>query len=293
MSVVVTRETGYRGLTIPVRVGRSWKRFARGGFSVAGLVWLVILAIAAASRHQVVQIDIFDAFSPPSWTHPFGTNNMGQDMFWMCMDGLRYTLMVACGATTVAALVGTTIGIVSGMRGGWLDQVLMRFCDYIYSFPAFLCAIMLISMFGSNAFNVIWVLGITQWAGYARLARGQVLAIRQSDLTESARSLGASELYVSTRYVLPHVISPLVVYSAFTAANLVMLEAMLDIVGGIGPKPPMFSFGAILFQDVTNILGYPWLLLFPLALFVSMLVSFVVVGDGLQAAFDPRGGTSL
>ncbi len=279
------------------RLQRAWSRFAHDRMPVVGLLWLLILVIVAIFGQSLAPYplvgDLASANQAPSIAHLFGTNNLGQDMLTVCMYGIRYTLEVGAGATVIAFLIGVVIGLVSGMAGGIVDQILMRFTDLMYSFPSLLFAIMLVQLFGESVFSIAFVLGITQWAGFSRLTRGLVLSIRNSELVESGHAIGATPFFISTRYVLPHVINSIIVYTAFFAVNAITLEAMMSIFEGIGPNPPMMSFGSLLIAGVPNVLGFPWMMAMPVLVFISILIALVVVGEGLQAALNPKGTTTL
>jgi len=280
-----------------VRLRRGWKRFTQGPLSIVGLAWLIILAVVTLWGPQIAPYplagNIFDGNQAPSWRHLFGTNSVGQDMLTVCMYGIGYTMKIAVGATATSFAIGVGIGLLAGMAGGWLDHVLMRWTDFMYSFPSFVFAMMLIELTGQGILSVIVMLGITQWAGYSRLARGMTLAIRNSELVESGRAIGASSLFITTRYVFPQVLSSLIVYTAFFLVNIITLEAMLGIFYGVGPQPPDISFGALILLNTPSVLGFPWLLTMPVLVFISLLVALVLCGEGLQTLLSPKGTMSL
>lgn len=279
------------------RLRRGFGRFARGPLAVVGLVWLAVLLAVTLFAPQLapypVTGNILVANEAPSFAHWFGTNNVGQDMLTLCMYGVRYTLTIASGATVLAFGIGVLVGMVAGLQGGWLDQVLMRFTDFMYSFPSFVLAITVIEFTGQGILSVIVMLGLTQWAGFARLSRGMTLTLRSSELIESGLAIGASRAFILRHYVFPHVFSSISVYAAFFLVNIITQDGMLSLFYNVGPQPPNISFGSLLLLNTPDVLGFPWLLTLPVCVFVSILVSLILVGEGLQAVLSPKGSVSL
>lgn len=272
---------------------RGWRRFRAQKMALVGLGWLILFAVVALFGREIAPYplqyaNLFQGNQGPSLAHPFGTNNLGQDMLTLIMYGMRYTLAIGLGATAVALVVGVLVGVTAGMAGGGVDEVLMRFTDFMYAFPGFLFAIMLIHLFGQRIEAIIIVFGITQWAAFARLARGLALTVRHSDLVESGHAIGASGWFIGIRYILPQVVNHIIVYTAFAAVNIITLQAEMSLFFGTGPPLPAVSFGALVMQGTQYVLGYPWLLIFPVAVLISLLVALILVGEGLQAALSPR-----
>ncbi|GGJ13637.1 peptide ABC transporter permease [Alicyclobacillus cellulosilyticus] len=271
----------------------AWRRFVRSKLSVAGLVWLTLIAAATAfgpwlAPHRPTDMDFMHANEGPSWQFPFGTNNLGQDLFSMVLYGIRYSMVIAVVATAVAFLVGAVIGLAAGMRGGWVDHVLMRFTDFMFAFPGFYFAMILLVTLGRGMPSLILAIGVTQWAGFARLIRGLVLTMRDGDLVESGHAIGASTWYIATRYVFPNIVNSIIVYTAFTMANMMNQEAMLSLIG-FGPELPVVSFGTLMAMGATYDLGYTYLMYIPTSIFILTLMSLVAVGDGLQEMLSPKG----
>lgn len=276
------------------RKRRAWRRFARHKAAVVGLVWLCLIAVATIfgswiAPHPLVFANFEIANLPPSWQYPFGTNELGQDMFSMAIYGTRFSAIIAVCATLISFVIGSLVGLTAGMGKPWLDNVLMRFTDFMFAFPSFFFSVILLALMGRGVFSIAIAIGILQWAGFARLIRGLVLTIRDGDLVESGVSIGASPLFIATRYVFPNVISSVIVYTAFAMVNMLNIEAMLSLMG-FGPEPPKTDFGELIALGIHDILGYPWLMICPVAVFIVTLVSLVVVGEGLQSVWNPKGG---
>lgn len=277
---------------------KGWRRFAANRAALLGLLWLILFGVVAVWGRQLAPYsmqyaNLFAGNEGPSLLHPFGTDSLGQDMLTMVMYGLRYTLAVGFGATVVALVVGVFIGLTSGMAGRLLDEGLMRLTDFVYAFPGFLFAAFIVGAFHGQTEVVILAFGLTQWAGFARLTRGLVLTVRHSELVESGRAIGASRAFIALRYILPQVVNSIIVYTAFVAVNIITLQAELSLFYGTGPALPLISFGQLISQGTADVLGYWWLLVLPVGTLISLLVALVVVGEGLQAALNPKGNRIL
>lgn len=277
---------------------QGWRRFTDNKWAVVGFAWLLLLGVVAVFAHQLAPYpmqygNLFQANEGPSLMHPFGTDSLGQDMMTMVMYGLRYTLSVGFGATAVALGVGVVVGLASGMAERWVDEILMRLTDFMYAFPGFLFAVFIAIEFHGAMEAVILSFGLTQWAGFSRLTRGLVLTVRHSELVESGHAIGASRTFIAVRYVVPQVINSIIVYTAFVAVNVIILQTDLAVWGAAGPPLPEVSFGQLISLGTTDILGYWWLLVMPVATLVSLLVSMIIAGEGLQAALNPKGSRVL
>ena len=272
----------------------AWRRFKRNPMAVAGLVWVAIFFVIGVigpwiAPHNYATTNYFMANHGPTWAYPFGTDSLGHDMFSEILYSVRYALAIAVFATLAAFAVGTILGLWAGLKGGLVDSIIMRVVDFFFAFPAYFLELILVVKFGRGLGPMILALGIAGWAGYARLIRGIVLGMREGEMVEAARGLGASEFHVARRYLFPNVINTMVIQLAFGIPNDLIQQAALSIVG-MGLNPPLPSFGNMIAAAGGNILGYPWLLYYPAGIFAITLLSFLFVADGLQDALNPRGG---
>ncbi|MEK3736693.1 MULTISPECIES: ABC transporter permease [Paenibacillus] len=273
---------------------QGWKRFKRHRLAVIGLVWVVLFLIAGIIGPWVAPYDYrtgdFLAINQgPTWQHIFGTDNVGHDMFSQILFSVRSALIIAFGATLVSFIIGIILGLWAGLRGGIADMIIMRAVDFMMTLPGFLFALILVIMLGRGYLSLILAIGIPGWAGYARLIRSLVLSMRDGEMVEAARALGASQAHIARRYMLPNVIGSMGVSLAFGIPGDLIQIAGLSIFG-MGLRPPIPSFGSMIAQASENILGFPWLLYFPAGIFAITLLSFLFVADGLQEAFSPKGG---
>ncbi|PTQ57371.1 MAG: Oligopeptide transport system permease protein OppC [Candidatus Carbobacillus altaicus] len=272
--------------------GVLWRRFKRNKISLISLYFIVFLIALAIVGPLILPfdyktMDYTALYQKPSLKHWMGTDDGGRDMLTLIIYGLRNALIVGFGAGLVEILIGVTIGALAGYFGGRLDNILMRFVDIMFALPSFLLSLMLVVVLGRNLFTILLAIGLTSWAGMARLARAQVLSIKQVDYIEAARSLGASNSVIIFRYVLPNAVGPIFVSLSFNIPGAMMVESGLSLIG-LGIMPPMPSWGALINIGSRFILSTPHLILYPAITFALTILAFTFVGDGLRDAFDAK-----
>lgn len=273
----------------------AWQRYRRNPLAVMGLVWVILFMIIGIigpwiAPHNYATTNFLAANQGPSWAYPFGTDNLGHDMLSELLWSVQNALEIAFGATLVSFLIGVALGLWAGLRGGVADMIVMRLVDFMFAFPTFFLDLILVVKFGRGMLPILMAIGITGWAGYARLIRGLVLSMRNGDMVEAARALGAKQGHIARRYLFPNVMGSMAVSLAFGIPGDLTVMAGLSVVG-MGLRPPLPSFGNMIAQAGGNVLGYPWLLYFPAGFFAITLLSFLFVADGLQEALDPKGGS--
>nr|NNM89332.1 ABC transporter permease [Bacilli bacterium] len=273
--------------------GLAFRRYRRNKLAVFGLIWVALFLLIGVigpyiAPYNYQTANFLAANSPPSLAHIFGTDNLGHDMFSEIIWSVQNALEIAFGATLVSFLIGIVLGMWAGLRGGLADLIIMRLVDSMFAIPTYFLDLILVVSFGRGMGPILLAIGITGWASYARLIRSQVLSMRNSDMVEAARSLGASQTQIAWRYVLPNVMNSMVVALAFGIPGDLTVMAGLSVVG-MGLRPPLPSFGNMLAQSGVNVLGYPWLMYFPAIVFAITLLSFLFVADGLQEALNPKG----
>jgi ABC-type dipeptide/oligopeptide/nickel transport system permease subunit len=270
-----------------------WRRYRRNTMAVIGLVLVMLFIVIAifapliAPYHYNDQ-DLSLTWQPPTREHPFGTDDLGRDQLSRIIYAVRVAAVVGLGSTLLSLLIGATIGSISGMRGGIVDNLLMRLVDIFNSFPSILLAVVLATALGQSVFTIVIALAITGWAGYARLIRGQVLALRNQEYVHAARTLGARERHVILKYVLPNILGPIAVMLSFGIPYAMIAEAGLSIIG-VGIRPPEPSWGNLIQLGINKMRGFPHLAIWPTALFSLTLLAFTWLGDGLQEIFNAKG----
>ena len=237
-------------------------------------------------------MDLRNRLQPPFATleHPYGTDPIGRDVLARVVYGGRISLIVGTVSVLLAAFIGIVVGLLAGYRRGWLDTLLMRLVDVQLAFPFILLAITVIAVVGPGLWKVIFVMVVTQWVQYARLVRGQVLSLRERDFVQAAQALGASELRVIVRHILPNLIGPVIVLATLNVANNILLESGLTFLG-LGVDPLVPSWGGMLADGRNYLQTAWWVAMFPgLAITVTVL-GFNLLGDWLRDRLDPLGRT--
>ena len=225
---------------------------------------------------------------PPSRAHTFGTDELGRDILSRVIFGARISMLVGGCVVLLSLALGLIIGSIAGYYGGGIDRfVNVVLMNAFLSFPGILLAIAFIAFRGPGIFNLIFALSLGGWVGYARLVRGQVLAAREREFVEAARALGASDLRIIVRHILPNIIQPVVVQAAIGMAGAILAEATMSFLG-LGVPPPTASWGAMLNDGRAHLFDAPHLVLFPALAVMLAVLSFNFIGDALRDYLDPR-----
>jgi peptide/nickel transport system permease protein len=265
----------------------------RSPLATAGVVLVIVFTLFALFAPWIApqsprQIRLETRLSPPSAAHWFGTDELGRDIFSRIIYGARISMMVGAGVVTGSLLLGIMVGSIAGYYGGRLDRfVNIVVMNAFLSFPGFLLAIAFVAFLGPGITNLIIALVIGGWVGYARLVRAQVLAVREREFVEAARALGASDLRVIVRHILPNIIQPVIVQAAIGMAGAVLAEATMSFLG-LGVPPPAASWGSMLNDGRSHLFDAPHLVLFPAAAVMLAVLSFNFIGDALRDYLDPR-----
>ena len=270
---------------------KKFRTFARNKGALIGIFILLVFAVAAIfapllTPYDPTAQDLSSAFLSPSWAHPFGTDELGQDILARIMYGGRYTLAIGAVAVSIAAVVGVPLGLISGYFGGATDMVIQRVTDILLSFNPFLLALVLVAVFGVGIETVTIAAGVGVIPQFIRLARGQALSLREEVYVEAAIAFGESSPAILIRHVLRNALTPLIVYATLNIGVTILVAAGLGFLG-LGVQPPTSEWGTMLGTARSFIFKASYQLTFPgLAIFLAVL-SFNLVGDGLRDALDP------
>lgn len=229
--------------------------------------------------------------APPSIEsgHYFGTDQNGRDLLARTFYGTQVSLTVALIATFVSIFIGVAYGAIAGYFGGRIDQMMMRFVDIMYALPYILFVILLMVIFGRNVYLLFVAIGALEWLTMARIVRGQTLSLKNREFVEAARASGRGSLAIIFRHIVPNLTGPVVIYAALTVPEIVATESFLSFLG-FGVQEPLTSLGTLIAEGGDVIEVMPWLLWFPAAFLVALLLSLIFIGDGLRDAFDPKDG---
>ena len=296
----------------------AWTRLKRDKVAIAGGVFVLFLVLVAIFAPLIVKFlgdppgefhqNLVDTdggtllpkgtFGGWSWHHLMGVEPVnGRDIFSRIVYGARVSLLIAFFATLLSAVIGTTLGVVAGFFGGWVDSAISRLMDLFLAFPLLVFAIALVGVIPDKAFGLsgnglriamlIFVIGFFAWPYLGRIVRGQTISLREREYVEAARSLGATRRYILRTELLPNLVAPILVYSTLLIPTNILFEAALSYLG-VGVIPPTPSWGGML-SDAVSYYTLPSFMLWPgLAIFATVL-AFNLLGDGLRDAIDPRG----
>jgi oligopeptide transport system permease protein len=274
----------------------AWRRLKRNRLAVVGLVLLVLIVLACFLLPPLLDLDprTTDAArgaTPGSGQYLMGTDTLGRDYLARVLVGGQTSLLVGLVATLVCVLIGTLYGATAGYYGGRVDELLMRFVDFLYGIPYMFLVVLIMLMFDDaargNPLPVFLALGAVQWLSMARIVRGQVLALRHQEFVLAARLTGASDARIILRHILPNVLGIVIIYATLTVPAVIILESFLSFLG-LGVD---LSWGRLVAEAVgviNPIRSYGWLLLWPSLFLAATLFSLNFLGDGLRDAFDPK-----
>ena len=271
---------------------RGWRRALRRPPAVAGaVVVLVFSALAIGAPWIAIAEPLKTDWSlirkPPTWAHPFGTDDLGRDSFSRVVWGTRISMQAGVFAILLAIAIGVPIGLVAGYYRGAVDQVIMRLTDAWLSFPFLILAIGLVTILGPSLTNATVAIGLGATPTYIRLTRGLVLSTKEEDFVQGARALGARDLRVMGRHILPNIWSALVVQATVSIPGAIIAEAILSFLG-LGVQPPSPSWGTMLNAAQQFLETAPWMAWWPGLAIFCLALSFNLAGDGLRDLLDPR-----
>ena len=257
--------------------------------SMGILALIVILAtvIPFVSPYAYDQQDYTAINQGPSAQHWFGTDSLGRDIFVRCWAGARVSLLIALVATCINVIIGVLYGGISGYFGGRVDMIMMRGVEIIYTIPDLLWVIMLMVVMGSGLNTIIIAIAITGWGSMARLVRGQVLQLKQSEYVMASKTLGAGFGRIIFKHLIPNCMGPIIIDLTFSIPSAIFTEASLSYLG-MGIPVPLASWGTLANDGANMLLLYPYQLFFPALLISLTMLGFNLLGDGLRDALDPR-----
>ena len=259
-----------------------------------GLGIFVLLAVAAVLVGHFWQYSYTDITNDlnvaPSWSHPFGTNAIGNDMFAQVMAGVEKDIEIALTVAAMATLIGVTVGAIAGYYRGFVDSLLMRFVDLVLVLPVLAILIVLANKLAkqsSNWLGLAVIIGLLSWTYMARLVRADFLSLREREFVEASRALGATNRRIIVKHMLPNAVGPIIVNATLTVALSIIFESTLSFLG-LGVQPPNVSLGLLVNQGQDSATTEWWLFVFPVAFLIILILSIFLIGDGLREAFDPK-----
>jgi peptide/nickel transport system permease protein len=271
----------------------AWRRLLSSWNGRVGLVLITLILLIGVFTPVVDAYDartdsnLAEARQAPSFEHPFGTDRLGRDVFRRVMHGARISLVIGFVVVFVSGAIGTTLGLIAGYFGGWLDTLIMRLMDILLAFPAILLAIAIVAVRGPGLFNTILAVAVVGIPGYARVVRSMVLSLRERDYVDAARMVGVSNSRIMFGHILPNGLTPIIVQMTLGVGGAIVFSAALGFLG-LGVQPPTPEWGAMIADGLPLLNQAPYLVFYPgMAIMVTVL-AFNLFGDGLRDALDPQ-----
>ncbi len=257
------------------------------GLAITLITLLLALFAPAIAPYDPDAIDVKQILLSPSASHWMGTDGLGRDVFSRMLFGARISLMVGFVAVGIATIIGVLLGAISGYYRGWVDIFIMRLVDVMLSIPTFFLILAVIAFLTPSIWNIMIVIGLTSWMGVTRLVRAEFLSLREREFVLSAKALGAGDLRLIFRHLLPNSLTPIIVSTVLGIASAVLVESGLSFLG-LGVQPPQASWGNILTDGKEYIQFAWWLSLFPGLAILFTVLGYNLLGEGLRDALDPR-----
>ena len=258
-----------------------------GGFVIVLALFVVSILAPWISPYEPTAIDLQNVLAAPSWQHPLGTDQLGRDILSRMIWGSRISLKVGFVSTGISIIVGAFLGAVAGYYGRRVDAVIMRMVDIMLCFPTFFLILAVIAFLEPSIWNIMLIIGLTNWMGITRLVRADFITLKERDFVKAARVIGAGNWRIIFIHILPNAMASLLVAATFGVAGAILTESALSFLG-IGVQPPTPSWGNILTDGKDNIDIAWWLSLFPgLAILVTVL-GYNLLGEGIRDSLDPR-----
>lgn len=296
-------DTGELGAGAPRTLwGDAWRRLRRNKLAIAGLIWLVVVVTTVFTADLWVDTyfsspyePAYQALQPPSLPdHPFGTDKLGRDVFSRVIYGGQISLEVGIVAVSISLVIGLIMGALSGYYSGIIDSAIMRFADIFFAFPYILFAIALMAVFrssesefGNSFWPVFIAIGILGWPSIARVFRSSILSVKENEYIDAARAMGAGDLRIMFRHIMPNAIAPIIVYGTMSVGGAILSEAALSFLG-MGVQPPEPSWGLMLSEAKPLMFAAPWLTIWPGLAILTTVLAFVLMGDGMRDALDVK-----
>jgi peptide/nickel transport system permease protein len=256
---------------------------------IVGITIIAILSLAAIlapviSPYDPAEIDQDSLLVAPSVKHLMGTDSLGRDLFSRIVFGARISLSIGLIAVGIATLIGIFLGSIAGFYGRWIDSLIMRFVDIMLCFPTFFLILAVVAIVGPSIFNIMIIIGLTSWMGTARLIRAEILSLKEREFIQAAQAIGASNLRIVLRHLIPNAIAPVLVNTILRIAAAILIESALSFLG-LGVQPPIPSWGNILIEAKSTLGIAWWLTLYPGLFILITILGFNLIGEGLRHRF--------
>ena len=269
-----------------------WYSLKRNRRAMFGLIFIIILTVVAIFADQIApygmrEQNLSNALQFPNATHWLGTDDLGRDVLSRIIYGTRISLTVGVSAVMVALIVGGILGVIAGYYKGWIDTLIMRFCDVLLSIPSILLAIAIVASLGSSLQNLIIAIGIANIPVFARIIRSGVISVKEQEFIEAGEALGANDARIIFKHIIPNIMSPIIVQSSMGVATAILSAVGLGFIG-LGLEASIAEWGTMLNSGRGYIRTHYYLTLYPGLVIMLTVLSFNLLGDGLRDAIDPK-----
>jgi len=271
----------------------SLLRLARKNkLSAFGLLMFTLIVLASVfapfiSPHSPLDQNIVERLQDRSAEFILGTDTFGRDTFTRILYGLRVSLLIGLTSTFIAMVLGCSLGIIAGYRGGWIDSLIMRVMDMLLAFPTLITGLFIVAVLGANVVNIVLAITVTILPKFARVARAPTISLKEREFVEAARALGYSDIRIMAVHIAPNILGEVVVLASLWAAYAIRVEAYLSFIG-LGVAPPTPTLGTMIRDGFNHILDAPFVSIYPGFAVLFVVLSLNLVGDGLRDAIDPK-----
>ena len=272
----------------------TMRRLLKNKGAIVGMCFLILLVIVAIASEflfdfdtDIILVQAENSFAPPSLTHLFGCDQSGRDIFARILYGARYSLIIGIGSVSIGLCFGLILGSLAGFYGGFIDNLVMRANDILYSIPNIMIAVVVVSIFGTSTASLLFSLSISAASSFSRITRAAVMQVRGMEYIESAYAMGLPTWKVIMRHIIPNCLSPIIVQVTLAVGNNIISASSLSFLG-VGIPVPLPEWGAMLAEGRNYIRSAPWMCIFPGLAIMMTVLALNLMGDGLRDALDPK-----
>ena len=272
----------------------TMRRLLKNKGAIVGMCFLILLVIVAIASEfifdfdtDIILVQAENSFAPPSAAHIFGCDQSGRDIFARILYGARYSLIIGIGSVSIGLFFGLILGSLAGFYGGFIDNLVMRANDILYSIPNIMIAVVVVSIFGTSTASLLFSLSISAASSFSRITRAAVMQVRGMEYIESAYAMGLPTWKVIMRHIIPNCLSPIIVQVTLAVGNNIISASSLSFLG-VGIPVPLPEWGAMLAEGRNYIRSAPWMCIFPGLAIMLTVLALNLMGDGLRDALDPK-----